>query len=655
MTVSSVSTSTTTSTGNAQDVSSLFTGSVTLSLAEAVTSQVQPYLDRADSIATSINTNQTQIAAYQNMQSLLQALQSSVANLTEEATSGSNVFDGRVANLSSDSSTAASTILSASVSAGTQAGTHTVSVSQLATAEVDTSATQSVSSTTALGVAGTFSIGETGKTAATINVTTDMSLTDIAAAINGNSTNSGVSASVVSVSSTQSVIVLSGEDTDTQLNLSDTSGSVLQGLGILNSGTLTGTAVEATDTSALDLAGSFSVGGTTITVTTDMSLADIVSAINGAGNSALTASEKTGANGSQLTLSYSGGPITFSGVSGNVISGLGLAASGAATQVYAPQAAVFSIDGVAGITRSTNSVSDVLTGVTLDLTQADPNTTVTLQVTPDTTSATSAIQSFVTAYNSWVSFVTTNEATDSNGSAASTAILFGDSSLRDASTQVGDAVAAMVNNLTLADIGITLDSNNDLEVDSSTLASALSQSFSSVVSMFDAKVTTSSPLLSQFGSDYGSFAGSFSLGISTSNGTITGLTVNGASTSDFTFSGNVISGVDGGAYSGIVLDYSGNSDATVTVTGTQGIANQIYTTCDNFANSLTGSVENVIGGLQTEDTTMTANYNTDVTDANNLTTFLLNQYSQLTTQIQSAGETNYVLTQLMNAGNNSNG
>ena len=57
--------------GNAQNVSSLTQGTVSISLADEVTSKVQPILDRATAVQTQITNNQTKIGAYQNMQSLL--------------------------------------------------------------------------------------------------------------------------------------------------------------------------------------------------------------------------------------------------------------------------------------------------------------------------------------------------------------------------------------------------------------------------------------------------------------------------------------------------------------------------------------------------------------------------------------------------------
>src|SRR5579859_7008771 len=109
-TTSSVSSAPSVNLGNAQDVCGLVNSSVSLSLAEAVTTKVQPYLDHANEIQTEINTNNTQVAAYQNMQSLLQALQSAAANLSSESLQGSNVFLSRAADLTSNSATPASSI-----------------------------------------------------------------------------------------------------------------------------------------------------------------------------------------------------------------------------------------------------------------------------------------------------------------------------------------------------------------------------------------------------------------------------------------------------------------------------------------------------------------------------------------------------------------
>ncbi len=656
----------TANTGSAQDVSGLMAGNINLSMADAVTSKVQPYLDRATTVQTSITTNQTTINAYVNMQVNLQALQSAAADLSSQAVAGTNVFNARVANLSSNSAISASSILSASVASGTTPGNHSIIVNSLAAAESDLSAEQNFSSTTALGLAaGSFTIAEQGKASpVSVSVSATMSLTDIASAINGAASQNGVTASVVSIDSSHSVLVLSGSDTNAPLSFSDPNG-VLAGLGVYgNSATLTGTTSETSSATALGLAGSFTIGGGTdgsgsatavpVTVTSTMSLTDIMNAINTAATTAGVANgfqaSVTGSNQLQITTG-NGNPVSFSGVSGNVLSSLGVqeqAANGAANQVQNAQAANLTVDGVAGITRSTNTISDVLSGVTLNLTQASPSTTVTIGIAPDTTAATNAIQSFVTAYNNWNSFVSQNEATNSDGTAASGAVLFGDSTLRQASLSIDSSLTGMINNMTLADMGISLDSNNNLQVDSTTLGTTLADNFTGVTNLFQSTVSTSAYTLQTLGTDYSSFAGSFTLGITTGGGNITGLTMNGSPTTNFTFSGNTITGASGTPYSGMSFSYTGTGE-TVTVSATQGLANQVYATSTSYADPVSGSVGNLVRNLITEDNNLTSQYNTLVNQANDYTNFLLQQYGQMSAQMQAAGQTQTVLNAMFSA------
>lgn len=670
----SVSTSSSVTTGNATDVSSLQGSSYSLSMAEAVTTKVQPYLDRADAIATEISTNKTKIAAYQTMQTLLQSLETATSNLSSQALEGTNVFTGRAASLTSKSSvsgstpTDASTLLSATVSSGTNSGTHTVVVDQLAAAEEDVSATQDKSSTSALGLTGAFSITETGKTALSITVTSTMTLTDLASSINGGTDQTGVSASVVTIDSSHSVLVISGADADTTLQFGDGS-NILSSLGLYTAATSqTSTATISDSTSALGLAGTFTIKGgvntssvattVSVTITSTMSLTEIAAAINSAASAASIAGTLASISSNALTInSGTGGSIlSVSDVSGDVLSSLGISsvgANGAADQVTAAQGSILTIDGVAGITRTSNTITDALSGVSLDLTAADPNTIVTITVSPDTTTVGNTILALMTAYNNWESFVQQNEATNSDGTASSSATLFGDSTLREVSLQLDSTVTSMINNLSLADIGLSLNSSNMLEADTTTLTSQLKDNFSGVLSLFQSQISSSSYTLQTRGTDYSSYSGTFVMSVTTnSSGSITSLLVNGASASGlFTYSGSNISGVSGSTYDSMNFTYTGaaGTSSTVTVSATVGLANQLYTISKNYGNTLNGSVENLVTNLQDEDATMTSQYNTIVAQANSYTTFLLAQYASLTTQIQTASYTSTVLADMFAA------
>jgi flagellar hook-associated protein 2 len=657
-------------------VSSLTGSNYSLSMAEAVSTKVQPYLVRADAILTEINTNKSKITAYQNMQSALQALQTAAANLSSQATTGTNVFSSRQANLTSTSIVSggtpsnASALMTASVASGTNTGTHTVVVNQIASAEEDVSSTLNKSSTAALGYAGTFSITETGKAVSNITVTSGMSLTDIASAINGAESQTGVSASVVSIDSSHSVLVVSGNDPDTPLQFNQDSYSVLSQLGVSGT-TVTGSTSETNSTTALGLAGTFTInGGTTspgnvatpvtVTITSSMTLAQIAAAINSQaqttlGSTTAFAASVNGSNQLRITTGNNNAG-SFSGVTGNVLSSLGLStftSNAAMNQVQAATPASLTVDGISGITRSSNTVTDVLTGVTLNLTAADPNTQVTLTVAPNTGAATTAIAAFVSAYNNWESFVSQNEATNSDGTASASAVLFGDSTLRQTSLAVDNTVTSMVNGLALGDVGVSMNSSNRLQIDVTTLTSSLTNNFTGVFNMFQSTVSSSNTALQTLGTDYSNYAGTFTLGVTTNaSGTITGVSVNGSPSSAFTISGSTISGAYGSSYSGMAFSFSGaaGTTTTATISATQGLANQIYTTANNYGNSLNGTVESLVTSLQSTDATLESQYNLIINQANDYTTFLLQQYASLTTQIASASYTTTVLNDMFAMG-----
>jgi len=649
--------STTVSTGSAIDVSSLTKGSYTVSLSEAVTTKVQPYLDRADAVTTEINTNSSLLTAYQSMQTLLLSLQSATANLATEAVMGSNVFNARTAAMSS-TGTAASDLMSVSVQSGTTTGSHTVVVDQLASAEVDTSATQTVSSTTALGYTGSFVLSESGMTAQTIAVTSSMSVTDLVASINGYSTYTGVSASVVSVDSTHSVLVLAGQDTNKPLTMTDVSGGVLSSLGMISS-TITSTNTFSDTSSALNATGSFTVDGGTdgsgnkvpfsVSVTSTMSLTEVASAINTAATSAgadVTASISS--SGALKITTAAGTQLSLSGITGTAVSTIGIPISGAANQAYGAQPSKVTVDGVE-VDRDSNSISDVISGITLNLTSASASSTITLKVQPDTAKVGSAISSFVTAYNTWESYVTANEATNSDGTASSSAVLFGNQTLREASLDIDNTLTGLFRNNSLGGLGISINSGNDLVIDSSTLSSQLASNFTGAMYVFSAVASTSDSSLQPYGSNYSTYSGTFDMKVTTdSSGNVNGVSVNGDSTL-FTFSKNVITGASGSAYSGLSFKYSGTG-GTITVTSTQGIAAKMYQSASTYGNTTSGSVQSLVSSLESQNLLLETQYNNDVAAANNYASYLLSWYSTIESQINSYGQTTSVMKLLISQG-----
>ena len=158
----------------------------------------------------------------------------------------------------------------------------------------------------------------------------------------------------------------------------------------------------------------------------------------------------------------------------------------------------FALDGVQ-IVRGSNSVSDVLTCVTLNLasTQLATDNPVTLTVGADTNSVQSTVQNFISAYNSAVSELNSDIAdttsTDSSGNTTVTrGALAGDMTFMNLQLslqsmvvgQVGSAQSGNPNNL--SQIGITLGSDGTLSISNqSAFNNAVTSNPQSVIDLFN--------------------------------------------------------------------------------------------------------------------------------------------------------------------------
>lgn len=170
----------------------------------------------------------------------------------------------------------------------------------------------------------------------------------------------------------------------------------------------------------------FQVGsGTAFNVTIDSgkgTLADIRDAINaqaagkgvsativhGDGGDVLTLSSGTTGSAGALTISASGGDggLSVLGTSGGTL-----------TQVTAAQDAVVTVDGITR-TSSSNHLTDVIDGVTLDLTKAKPGEAFSLDVGADPASLKTTLQGFITAYNAALTTLRTQSAAGGEGAVA---------------------------------------------------------------------------------------------------------------------------------------------------------------------------------------------------------------------------------------------
>jgi flagellar hook-associated protein 2 len=526
-----------------------------------IETQVATKTARATTIQTSITANEAKITAYQSLQTLLSTLATTTSSLASSIVNSlsSSVFGARSATIASTGDVSASSALSMSIGTAAATGDHTLTISQIATAQkVIGSAV--ADQTAALGTSGTFSIGLAGGTSVDVAVTSDMSLQDVTDAINAQTSTSKVQASIIQVSSNQFELVLSGTEDAADIEISSVSGEdVMNKLGVTDS-------------------------------------------------------------------------------------------SGAFTDVLqTAQSAIFTLDGIS-LTRDSNDITDVLSGVTFSLLQATPTgSTLNISIETDTSAIQTALETFVTDYNAFREFAATQQTLDTSGEVSSTSVLFGDGTLRSITTQMEAALNSTVGGLSLSDLGLSFTDTNDLELDTSVLSTALTNNLDGVMSLLASRTTTSSSSLNVVNTS-SSPPASFVLDIAVdSSGALTSASVGGDS-SLFTISGKSIMGASGSIYAGMAFTFTGTSASSITVTSTTGIAAQINSIAKTSSNTSNGSLQTLVDHLMTQDDSMTQQIDDITARAAVYRASLTAQYAKYQSAISLANSRLDYLTALLDSG-----
>jgi flagellar hook-associated protein 2 len=555
MTTTTSTGSSTTSTVNTSGSTTYVTGAAsgldTQSLIDAAVAQKTA---PADVLDAKVTANKTKIAAYQQLQTLVSGLSTSMSQLAAPTFSSlgttSSAFQSKAVTLTSSDATSASSYLAASAGSGAAAASYRLQVTQLAAAQKV--ASSAMDQTAALNLTGSFTLQEGGGAAATITVNPDMTLQDLAAAISDASATSGVGASIIKDSDSGYRLVLSANDTNQQISAAGTSGDdLLSGLGLVDS---------------------------------------------------------------------SGGFVDV---------------------LQAAQPAILTLDG-AQITNDTNNVTDAVSGVSLSLLNTTPaGTSVTLSVGADYSAVKTAVTDFVNAYNSLRDFITTNQQVGADGTVSASAALFADSLLRSASQMVGGLVStpsasATGDYATLADLGVTVDSDNKLELsDENALDNALLSNLSQVASMFQTRFTPSDSALKLMqNTSQASF--DFTLDVkAAADGSLTSASVGGDANA-FTVSGNRIVGVAGSIYEGLSFALVASGDSSIQVNITPGLANQLTNFASQFGDANTGLIEQQIDALNTQDEDWSTRSDQIRSDADDYKTSLIAKYANMEQEVSAA-------------------
>ena len=141
------------------------------------------------------------------------------------------------------------------------------------------------------------------------------------------------------------------------------------------------------------------------------------------------------------------------------------------------------VDGIT-YSRSTNAISDIIPGVSLNLESLGSGT---LNITTDNTAITGNIQDFVDAFNELTGFI--DEQTEFNPETFATGILFGNSSVQNLESTLRRIATGQVTGTGgtfefLSQIGITTQDDGKLALDEVKLDAALTTDLNSVVSLF---------------------------------------------------------------------------------------------------------------------------------------------------------------------------
>jgi flagellar hook-associated protein 2 len=221
------------------------------------------------------------------------------------------------------------------------------------------------------------------------------------------------------------------------------------------------------------------------------------------------------------------------------------------SQTSAAQNANFTVNGIA-ISKSSNTVGDVTPGVTLNLAGTSASA-VTLNVGPNTSSVSTAINGFVTAFNTAVKAIQSQTSYDSTTKTAGT--LQGDVSLSIIQSQMAAMLTTNIGSnsgglTNLTQIGIGFQKDGTLAVDSTKLNAALNTNYQGVANLFVAAGTATDGLVSYTSASSSTKAGTYALNITqlstqgTAVGnTAAGLTITGSSndTLSLTLDGTITS------------------------------------------------------------------------------------------------------------------
>jgi flagellar hook-associated protein 2 len=382
-------------------------------------------------------------------------------------------------------------------------------------------------------------------------------------------------------------------------------------------------------------------GGVTATIVND-----------GTANRLVITSKETGeVNGLKITVEDDdGNPTDASGLSRLAYDPLAANGSGKnMSQLQAPLNALLNIDGI-DVVKASNTVSDAIEGITLNLLTTSNSQAVNLAVASDQTKIKESVTAFVDAYNKVNDTLRNLTKFDETGK--SSGKLLGDATARSVISQINSVVTKMVDTggsiKSLTDIGVSFQRDGKLALDSDKLTKAVTNNFSEIAALFSTSARTSDGQVSYLSSTSKTQTGTYNIVLSQlgAEGVNAIGTINGVAATGFN---QELIGATGDASEGLRIKIaSGGTGARGTVTFVKGYAAQLDDILKGLLNDegilatrtegITSSVKRLERQTEAFNIKLTAiekRYRDQYTRLDTLLASLQNTSSYLSQQIQS--------------------
>ena len=223
-----------------------------------------------------------------------------------------------------------------------------------------------------------------------------------------------------------------------------------------------------------------------MTIGAGATLSDVRSAINAA-NAGVSATVVHGSGGDQLVItSLTSGEVGKMKISSATLTDFTyepVGGTGGLTQKDPGQNAIVLVDGITIAGTTSNTVTNALTGVTLNLLKTNTGSPTTLAISNDNSALQTKLEAFIKSYNDLVGLSKSLTAYDQETETA--AILNGDSTVSQMMSQLRSAIfgtpaGASAAYQSLSSLGVQVQSDGTLELDTDTLSTAMSTDFPSV-------------------------------------------------------------------------------------------------------------------------------------------------------------------------------